>query len=301
MFKPSPQSLIPTSKSPLIVITGPTASGKSGLAMELAEKYNGEIICADSRTVYRGMDIGTAKPSHEDQTKVPHHLLDIVDPNDIFTASEFKRLADEAIEDIRARNKIPFLVGGTGLYIDSVVLDYSFVPLSEQSQIDRNELDKLSADELYMLLQTRRITYHSNSNNRRHMIGALLRNGQANSRRTKPDDNTYVVSISTNIYVLESRISLRASEIFDREVIDEARILADTYGWDNESMTGNIYPILRELIEGSITKHEAKQQFILRDRQLAKRQITWIKRHEYVQNLSVHEARVYLSTILNRN
>src|SRR5690349_11599045 len=102
--------------APLIVITGPTASGKSALAMRMAKKYNGELICADSRTVYKGMDIGTAKPSLQDQTEVVHHLLNEVNPNVSFTAADFKQRALKAINAIYAKGKLPIMVGGTGLY-----------------------------------------------------------------------------------------------------------------------------------------------------------------------------------------
>ncbi len=110
----------------LLVIVGETASGKSGLAMEAARKFNGELICADSRTVYKGMNVGTAKPSLQDQAEIPHHLLDVVEPDERFSAGMFKELALKAIDDIAARGKLPILVGGTGLYIDAVILDYQF-------------------------------------------------------------------------------------------------------------------------------------------------------------------------------
>ena len=111
---------------PLIVIIGPTASGKTSLAIRLAKKYRGEIICADSRTVYRGMNIGTAKPSLEEQQGVSHWGLDLVDPGDSFSVSQFKDYARQKIKEIRSRGNIPFLVGGTGLYIDSVIFDFQF-------------------------------------------------------------------------------------------------------------------------------------------------------------------------------
>jgi len=106
--------------SPLVVVLGPTASGKSALAIKLALEFNGELICADSRTLYKGMDIGTAKPSKADQEAVPHHMLDIIEPSERYSAAAFQKRANELIEDIRQRGRRPILVGGTGLYIDAV-------------------------------------------------------------------------------------------------------------------------------------------------------------------------------------
>ncbi len=112
--------------SPLIVIVGETASGKTALAIEIAKSFNGEIICADSRTVYRGMDIGTAKPTRAERKVIKHHLLDIVEPDEKYNVAKFKKDALTAIEDITSRGKLPIMVGGTGLYIDSVIFDYDF-------------------------------------------------------------------------------------------------------------------------------------------------------------------------------
>lgn len=117
--------------SPLVVITGPTASGKTSLAMEVAKLFNGEIICADSRTIYKGMDIGTAKPTKKEQAAIPHHIIDVVEPNQSFTVADFKELALKAIDDITKRGKLPIMVGGTGLYIDSVIFDYQFGPAGD--------------------------------------------------------------------------------------------------------------------------------------------------------------------------
>lgn len=113
-------------EQPLVVIVGQTASGKSGVAMELAKRHNGAIIAADSRTIYQGMDIGTAKPSAAEQTEVPHYLLDVITPAQRFTAADFKKQASEAVEAIGANGKTPIMVGGTGLYIDSYLYDFSF-------------------------------------------------------------------------------------------------------------------------------------------------------------------------------
>lgn len=125
-------------RSPLLVIVGETASGKSALAMELAQMFNGEIICADSSTLRREANIGAAKPSFKDQSLVPHHLLDIIGPDDKFTAAQFKQEAERAIEDINNRGKLPVMTGGSGLYVDSVLYDYSFFGRGEA--VDRQAM-----------------------------------------------------------------------------------------------------------------------------------------------------------------
>lgn len=285
--------------APLIVITGPTASGKSALALELAERYGGEIICADSRTVYKGMDIGTAKPTAEDQIRVPHHLLDVVEPNERFTAGDFQRLADRAIADIRARGKVPFLVGGTGLYIDSVVLNYEFdyTPVDFAS---RKSMEDQSIEELQLLLKSHHVELPDNRNSKRHLIRAWEQGGVNRNRDEKPDDNTRVVVITTDMNILEQRIHDRVQEMFWHGVVDEATQLAKKYGWGAPAMTGNIYPILKRFIDGELTQQETMKRIAIRDRQLVKRQITWIKRHDYVYWLNVDEARKYLSGLLEQ-
>lgn len=136
--------------SPLVVIVGQTASGKTALALELAQKYNGEIICADSRTIYKEMDIGTAKPSVQEQSLIKHYLLDVVSPDKRFNANNFKRLASKAVKEIDSRGKVPFLVGGTGLYISSLVYDFNFNGESDNSLRDNCLIIglQLDADEL---------------------------------------------------------------------------------------------------------------------------------------------------------
>lgn len=283
---------------PLIVITGPTASGKSSLAIELAKKYAGEIICADSRTVYREMDIGTAKPSADDRAQVPHHLLDVIEPDCKFTAAQFKELAERAIVDIRSRGKTPFLVGGTGLYIDSVILNYQFG--SEIDETKRQQLEKYSVDELQEMYEQQHLLLPENHENRRHLVNGLLRQGHHTSRKSKPSDNVIVVAISTDKHTLRSRIEQRSYAMFDLGVVEETKLLADKYGWDSESMTGNIYPIIRQYLDGQLSRQQAIEAIVVRDWRLAKRQLTWLRRHEFVKWLSLEEARIHLSTILDR-
>lgn len=283
---------------PLIVITGPTASGKTGLALRLAERYGGEIICADSRTVYRGMDIGTAKPTEEERRRVPHHLLDVATPGERFTVADFQRLAQQAIADVRARGKVPFLVGGTGLYIDAIVLEFELGRPVDEFQ--REALARRTIAELQALIERQELSMPENPLNKRQLTRVLERNGGAGIGRTAPDDQTFVVAIATEKTSLESRIRHRARQMFAQGVLDEARHLAEQYGWESEAMTGNIYPILRRVLDGEIGQEEAIELFVIRDRQLAKRQVTWLKRHPYVEWLSLPEADRFVCEVLER-
>ncbi len=289
------------SVGPLIVITGPTASGKSGLAMELARKYGGEIICADSRTIYRGMDTGTAKPTAQDQALVPHHLLDVVDPDQTFTVADFQRLAREAIDDIRARGRVPFLVGGSGLYIDSVVLNYTLPSQEDRAAhvAQRQVLESKSVEELQQLIKKQQLEMPHNLKNKRHLVNTLLRTGQQMKRNVTPGADTYVVSIATEKSILEDRITKRANEMFVSGVLEEARELSEKYGWHAEAMTGVIYRILHQVIDGTMSESDALQTFIIHDRQLVKKQLTWLRRHDFVQWLSLDEARGYLEQVLS--
>ncbi len=128
-----------------IVILGPTASGKTGVSIEIAQKIGGEIISADSRAIYRGMELGTAAPSLEEQAGVPHYGIGIVEPGERFTVADWKRFAEEKIQEIRARGKIPMVVGGTGLYIDALIYDYGF---SEQKKLDQSDRQEMCANYL---------------------------------------------------------------------------------------------------------------------------------------------------------
>lgn len=280
----------------LIVITGPTASGKSSLAVELAERCNGEIICADSRTVYRGMDIGTAKPDHNDQARVPHHLLDVVDPDERFTAADFQHLARITIADIRARGKVPFVVGGTGLYIDGLVLNYEFGP--EPDPKERANRVAMSVEELLVEIKKQQISLPTNHQNKRHLIRALEQSTINTNRLNEPQNGTIVVAIATEKAELLRRIYERAQAIFNGPIIEETKALVHAYGWDHESMSGNVYPLVHRVIDGTMTTNEAIEHSIIKDRQLAKRQITWLKRHHYVKWLSLADARTYIERVL---
>lgn len=276
---------------PLIVIVGPTASGKSALAIEVAEQFSGEIICADSRTIYKGMDIGTAKPSAEDRARVPHWGLDLVEPGQLFTAADFKKYVLAAIVDIRSRGKIPLLVGGTGLYIDGVIFDYQF---GEPQPELRKKLETMTLEELTKYCANNNVNLPENAKNRRYVIRAIEQQSINSTRLSAPIPNTVIVGIATEREQLRHKITQRAEQLFEHGMVEEAKLLGEKYGWENEAMTGNIYKLVRRFLAGELTEPELRQAFITSDWKLAKRQLTWLKRNRFIHWLTLDEAKEYI-------
>ena len=285
------------SKLPLIVIVGPTGSGKTSLAIRLANKYGGEIICADSRTVYRGMNIGTAKPSLEEQQEVSHWGLDLVDPGGSFSVSQFKGYARQKIKEVRSRGNIPFLVGGTGLYIDSVIFDFQFG--AKYSKEKRANLQEMTISELQQYCVNHDIALPENSKNKRYLIRAIERAGKKSSGLEVPLSNTIVVGITTGKQLLRQRITDRAKKMFKDGVVEETIGLANSAGWCNEAMTGNVYPIIKKLIEKEIDERQAIREFIVSDVNLVKRQLTWFRRNPFIEWGDVDSCEQYLSRVLD--
>lgn len=283
-------------KLPLVVIVSPTASGKTALAVELAEQLKGEIICADSRTVYKEMDIGTAKPTPEEQAKVPHWGLDLVEPGEYFSAAQFKHYAESKIEEIRQRGHIPFLVGGSGLYIDSVLFDYRFGAPSDP--LLRTKLEQMSLEELHYYCISYNINLPENSKNKRYVIRAIEQKSINTKRRPTPINNSIVVGISTTTSILRERIQERAEQLFQHGVVEEAIKLGEKYGWEGEAMKSNIYPLLRNYLNNQLSRDEVKRQFVIADWHLAKRQLTWLKRNPFIRWGTLAEVKNYLLTVL---
>lgn len=284
------------SSLPLVVIVGPTASGKTSLAIRLAEEFGGEIICADSRTIYAGTTIGTAKPTAEERARVPHWGLDLVEPGERFTAADFKRYANQKIAAIRARGKIPFLVGGTGLYVDAVVFDYQF-----GGEIDvtlRAELEQLSLEALIEYCNKNNVVLPENHKNKRYVIRAIEQKSAPTTRNNKPISTSIIVGIATDRVILRQRIEDRTEQLFDDGVVEEAIMLGKKYGWDSEAMTGNVYPLIQKYQAGELTLDEVKRDFIVADSRLAKRQCTWLRRNSFIEWLSLEAAELSLVTRL---
>lgn len=253
-------------KPPLVVIVGETASGKTALGLELAEKFGGEIICADSRTIYRGMDIGTAKPTNEERSIVPHHLLDIRNPDETYTVAQFQADAREAIIDISSRGKLPIMVGGSGLYVDSVIYDYSF-----SSNADHDTANK------------------------RHLAKGT---GPQNKKLRA---NTLIIGIERDRDDLEFRITERVDAMLEAGLVDEVGRLIAKYGRDKPALSGICYQIFADYLEGRISLDEARQKFVRGDMVLAKKQRTWFKRNKSIHWINNSGVAVDITTTFLNN
>ena len=281
---------------PLVVIVGPTASGKSATAMRIAKEFNGEIICADSRTIYKGMDIGTAKPSARDQVAVQHWGLDLVEPGEQFSAADFKSYALQKVDEIRKRGHLPMIVGGTGLYVDGIIFDYNFV---ESDPELRTKLESMTTDNLISYCENNNISLPENHQNRRHLISAIERKNVSGKRLSTPIANSLVVGINTERDILRTRITERAEQLFENGMVKEAKKLGKKYGWNSEAMTGNIYKLTKQYLDGEFDESELKQRFINSDWQLAKRQLTWLKRNQFIHWKSFDDAYLFIKQQLN--
>lgn len=261
---------------PLVVIVGETATGKSALAMKLARQFNGEIICADSWTVYEGFDIGTAKPSIQERQLVPHHLLDIVTPEEGFSAPLFQKLALKAIRSIYANRKIPILVGGTGLYIDSVLYGYSFTPANDG---DRSRLQKLSLSELNDIAVQQHLPISLIDNRNKRRIIRLIENNGELPTKSSLRQNTIVIGLKASRDDLRERVEKRVHNMIRNGLENEVRILAEEHGWLVEPMKGIGYREWKDFFEGSKTVEDVEKRIISSTMKLAKKQRTWFKRN----------------------
>jgi tRNA dimethylallyltransferase len=277
---------------PLIVIVGETASGKSALAMELARRFDGELICADSWTVYRGFDIGTAKPSLAEQAAIRHHLLDVTDPMKGFSAVEFQRLAKAAIADIQGRGKLPIMVGGTGLYIDSVLYDYQFLPPTSAEL--RAELNQLSLEMLIRRTEELGLdTSDVDRRNTRRIIRLIENNGQQPTKgELRP--KTLLMGIAVDRDQLRQRVTARVDAMLAAGLETEVHDLAQTYGWGAEPMKGIGYrewqPYFEPRPESKQDLAQTRERIISATMGLAKRQRTWFKRNDDIQWLEPKNA-----------
>lgn len=276
---PSPQSPIPN----LLVILGPTATGKTALSLHLAQRFDGEIISADSRLFYRGLDIGTAKPSAAERKRVPHHLVDIADPDETITLGQYQDAAFAAIEAIRARERLPILVGGTGQYIMSVVEGWG-IPRVPPHRDLRRALRRLDRSELYRWLRRldRDAAESIHPNNVRRVIRALevtLISGRPITelqRKKPPPYEILIVGLHTDRETLYRRIDRRVDEMMDAGLLPELEALHDAgYGPDLPAMSGLGYRQLWDYLQGETTLEEAVQRIKFETHRFVRHQYNW--------------------------
>ena len=276
-------------KTPVVVIVGPTAVGKTKTGIELAKAFDGEIVSGDSVQVYRGMDIGSAKVTKEEAEGIPHHLIDICDPDDAMSVAMFQQLARAAIDDIYARGKLPIIVGGTGLYIRSILYDYEFVerPVDEALRADLERFAEVEGREalhqrLVDLDPERAATIHPN--NVRRVVRALEVAMQGDSQTT---DSTPSEHYDYRLFVLHAdremlydRINQRVDAMMDAGLVEEVeRLLAQGYR-DTQAMRAIGYKEMIPFIDGNMSKEKATDLLKQHTRQFAKRQLTWF-RHQF--------------------
>lgn len=307
-------------KQKIIVILGPTASGKTGLAVWLARKFNGEIVSADSRQVYKGMDVGTGKDLKEfsifdfrflsgknklkinseysgkklKKIKIPYHLIDVVSPKTKFSLAKYQRLAYKAIDDILSRGKLPILVGGTGLYLQAVVDGYNLSGPRPDEKL-RKELDVKSVDELFVMFKkispkmAARINASDRKNKRRliRYLEILIKTPESVGKRRKASESEkkyepLIIGLSKPKKILGKRIYGRLVERLENEdMIGEVRHLhKDGLSWKRLESFGLEYKFVSLYLQRKISYEEMAEKLFIAIRQFAKRQMTWFRRWE---------------------
>lgn len=272
----------------ILVIVGPTASGKTSLSIELAKKFNGEIISADSRQVYRGLDIGTGKVTRTEMQGIPHHLLDVAEPQNVYTVADYVRDGRIAINDIISRGKLPIVVGGTFFYIDALLGAVSTPEVAPNMEL-REKLEKYSNEELFEILKEKdseRAETIDPSNQRRliRAIEIVSTLGVVPKTRALELYNALTIGIHIEKEDLLKNIHTRLIERIDAGMIEEV-ISLHKNGLSYERMTelGIEYQYISEYLQDKITKDEMLTLIETKSWQYAKRQMTWLKRDKNIQ------------------
>ena len=266
--------------SDLLAIVGQTATGKSSLAMKIAQVLPAEIIAADSRTIYKGLDIGTAKATTSERRLVRHHLLDVVRPDQAFSVARYQQLALKAIEQIQKRGRLPILVGGSGLYVDSVLCEYDF-KAGGASDALRQELAKLTVLELQDKIRQLKLVMPENKLNRRYLIRTIER-GQVVPAKPRWREHALTIGLKAERQVLKAKIEARLKVMLEAGLMEEAFLVFKKYPPDCEAAKSNIYLALRLYFERKISLNKALADFVWRDLALARKQMTWFKRHPQI-------------------
>ena len=290
-------------KIKVVAVVGPTASGKTSLAVKLAKAFNGEVISADSMQVYKGMDIATAKPDEEEMSGIPHHLISIISPDEEFSVARFKELATKALNDIVSRGKLPIIAGGTGLYVDSFLGNTSFLENTKNDEV-RNELtarlEKEGVMSLYDELKEKdpSAAEKIHPNNSLKIIRALeifyssgktLTHQNELSHLEESPYESFIIGLNaTDRDVLYNRINLRVDIMTEMGLVEETKTF-----FENESASTACqaigYKEMKPYLDGLLSLEEAKDNLKQATRRYAKRQLTWFRRNENVNWLNIDE------------
>ena len=281
-------------KNKVIVICGPTASGKTKLSIELAKQINGEIVSCDSMQIYKDMDIGTAKPTIEEMQGIKHYLIGYVSPTERYSVAEYKTDAKKAIKEIIAKSKIPIVVGGTGLYLDSLIyeIEYQDIKLDESyrkkleqeveekglkvlyeraKQIDEKAIEKISSNDKKRILRILEI-YHS--------TGKTKTEQEIESRKKEVEYDYKVYALDWDRQKLYNRINKRVDIMIEQGLIEEVKYILEKYDTFPTAMQGLGYKEVVEYLEGNLTKEEMVEKIKMETRRYAKRQLTWFRKNK---------------------
>ena len=282
-------------KPKVIVIVGPTASGKTSLSIELAKKINGEIVSCDSMQIYKDMDIGSAKPTKEEMQGIKHYVLDEVEPTKRFSVAEYKIKAEEAIEEILKKKKVPIVVGGTGLYANSLIygIEYDDIKLDEEyrnklmdeasseeglkklyeeaKKIDEKAIEKISPNDKKRIIRILEI-YHATGKNKTEQ--------EKNSRKNEVKYDYKIFGINIERPILYERINKRVDIMVEQGLVEEVKDLIKKYPEFPTAMQAIGYKEIVQYLNNELTKEEAIEKIKQETRRYAKRQITWFKRIE---------------------
>ena len=290
----------------MIVIEGTNASGKSSLGVKLAARFGGEIISADSRQVFRRLDLGSGKITPEEMENVPHHLLDVRNPGEFFSMADFQRLAYEAIDDILSRNRLPFLVGGTGLYVDAVADGYEISDKAPDHSL-RAHLETFETPELYEMLKQKLPDTDIDPRNRHRVMRALeqLEAGDVRPAGKNPRYELLKLGVTWPREILKQRIDERLERRLQEGMVEEVKALLDE-GVSEEFMVklGLEYKYLTWYLTGKIGYEQMKEELGNAIKKFAKRQMTWFRRDPRIRWLDmsadpVKEASELIQNFLN--
>lgn len=278
----------------VIVICGPTASGKTGLSIELAKRIEGEIVSADSMQIYQETDIGTAKPTKEEQQGIKHYLMDFVSPEERYSVADYKKEAKRAIKEIIKKGKVPIVVGGTGLYIDSLIYEIEYPDIEfdeeyrkkleqrveqqgleklceEAQRIDPKAMEKISQNDEKRILRILEI-YHA--------TGKTKTEQEIESRKNPVEYEYQVYALKWDREVLYERINKRVDLMIEQGLIEEVKMILEKHQKFPTAMQGLGYKEVVAFLEGNMTQEEMIEKIKMETRRYAKRQMTWFRKNK---------------------